>query len=98
MEILVIDYYETEFEIDVLTLVNIDIDKCNTSGKLIIKETFSNNIEEKIIFDLSLTYPNVKIHCELNEVSENTLIKSTSKNIKSLITIISKNVVLEKND
>ena len=33
MEILVIDYYETEFEIDVLTLVNIDIDKCNTSGK-----------------------------------------------------------------
>ena len=66
-----------------------DIDKCYTAGKLTIKGVFSNDIKEKLIFDLHLAYPNVKIHCELNKLSGNGLKTSILKYIKSLTIIIS---------
>ena len=70
------------------------MNKCNTTGKFTIIGTFSNDIEEKINFDLPLTYPNVEIQCELNEVSGNTLTTITCKSLSTIISI--ENVVIEK--
>ena len=90
----IIDYYETQVEVNVLTLESIDMDKCNTTGKLTIKGTFSNEITEKINFDLPLSYPNEEFKCELNEVSANTLTTITCKAFSTIISI--ENIVIEK--
>ena len=90
----IIDYYETQIETNILNLESIDMNKCNTTGKFTIIGTFSNDIEEKINFDLPLTYPNVEIQCELNEVSGNTLTTITCKSLSTIISI--ENVVIEK--
>ena len=68
----VIDYYNDKIEVNTLTLDSIDIDTCKSTGKLILNGALSNDIEEKINFDLPLTYPNVELKCELNEVKKNT--------------------------
>ena len=90
----VIDYYETPVEVNVLTLESIDMDKCNTTGKLIMKGTFSNDISEKINFDLPLSYPSEEFKCELNKVTSNTLTKITCKAFSTIISI--ENIVIEK--
>ena len=90
----VIDYYETQVETNILNLESINMDKCNTTGKFTITGTFSNDIEEKLNFDLPLTYPNVEIQCELNEVSGNTLTTITCKSLSTILSI--ENVVIEK--
>ena len=90
----IIDYYENQTEVNVLTLESIDMDKCNTTGKLTIKGTFSNEITEKINFDLPLSYPNEEFKCELNEVSANTLTTITCKAFSTIISI--ENIVIEK--
>ena len=90
----VIDYYETPVEVNVLTLESIDMDKCNTTGKLIMKGTFSNDISEKINFDLPLSYPSEEFKCELNKVTSNTLTTITCKAFSTIISI--ENIVIEK--
>ena len=48
----VIDYYNDKIEVNTLTLDSIDIDTCKSTGKLILNGALSNDIEEKINFDL----------------------------------------------
>ena len=68
--------------------------KYNTTWKFAITGTFSNDIEEKINFDIPLTYPNVEIQFELNEVSGNALTTITCKSLSTILWI--ENVVIEK--
>ena len=90
----IVDYFETEVEVNTLTLENIDLDKCDTTGKLTITGSFSNDFKENINFDLPLTYPDAEFKCELNAVSGNTLTTITCKSYTTIISI--ENVVIEK--
>ena len=69
----IVDYYEVETKVNTLTIESIDVDKCNTTGKLTLKGSFSDNFEEDINFDLPLTYPSAQLKCELKKVSQNTV-------------------------
>ena len=97
----VIDYYEENNEINTFTLESIDVDKCNTTGKLKIKGSFSNDFEEEINFDLPLTYPNVELKCELKKVTQKTVIniecksKSDFKSVDSIV--IEPRIIKKKN-
>ena len=95
----VIDYYSDEVEVNTLTLEDINMDKCNTSGQLILTGTFSNDIEESVNFDLPLTYPSAEIKCELNSVQKNvkTDIKCKTKSeISSMQNIIIESRMVKK--
>ena len=97
----VIDYYEENNEINTFTLESIDVDKCNTTGKLKIKGSFSNDFEEEINFNLPLTYPSVELKCELKKVTQKTVIniecksKSDFKSVDSIV--IEPRIIKKKN-
>ena len=67
----VVDYYSENVEVNTLTLNDINLDSCNTTGQLTLTGLFLNDIEENINFDLPLTYPNSELKCELKEVEKN---------------------------
>lgn len=90
----VIDYYENFVGLNILSLESINADNCNTTGQLTIKGSFSNDFKEQINFDLSLTYPNVELRCELNKVSENTLTTINYMTQEKIISI--GNIVIEQ--
>ena len=68
----VVDYYSESIEVNTLTLNNINMDSCNTTGQLTLTGLFLSDIEKDINFDLPLTYPNTELKCELKEVEKNT--------------------------
>ena len=95
----IIDYYSDEVEVNTLTLEDINMEKCNTSGILTLTGTFSNDIEESVNFDLPLTYPSAEIKCELNSVQKNvkTDIKCKTKSeISSMQNIIIESRMIKK--
>ena len=73
----IVDYYSVKTEINTLTLIEIDINSCDSTGKLTFIGSSLNDIEENINFDLPLTYPNSELKCEIKKVKKytNTSIK-----------------------
>jgi len=87
----VIDYYSDEVGINTLTLENINMDKCNSNGQLTLRGIFSNEIKESVNFDLPLTYPDVEVKCELNNIKRNVRtnikckVQTEFKSVKNII-------------
>ena len=95
----VVDYYSEKVEVNALTLDAINMDKCNTLGKLTLTGTFSNDIEESVNFDLSLTYPSAEIKCELNSIQKNVktnIACKTKTEINSIQNIVIESRIIKK--
>ena len=95
----VVDYYSEKVEVNALTLEAINMDKCNTLGKLTLTGTFSNDIEESVNFDLHLTYPSAEIKCELNNIQKNVktnIICKTKTEINSIQNIVIESRIIKK--
>ena len=70
----VVDYYAEEDNIKIpptFAIDSITADKCNTTGKLTLIGSFSDDIDEEMKFDLPLTYPSAEIKCEFDEANAN---------------------------
>ena len=76
----IIDYYSENKKIaPTLNIESIDINDCHNKGKIYIEGTLSDDINEKIKFDLPLTYPTAEIKCEIDKFSKNTKINIECK-------------------
>ena len=74
------DYYSENKKIaPTLNIESIDINDCHNKGKIYIEGTLSDDINEKIKFDLPLTYPTAEIKCEIDKSSKNTKINIECK-------------------
>ena len=74
------DYYSENKKIaPTLNIESIDINDCHNKGKIYIEGTLSDDINEKIKFDLPLTYPTAEIKCEIDKFSKNTKINIECK-------------------
>ena len=78
----IIDYYNNEKE----TIIppsfqpsSIYANNCKDSGKIYLAGKFSDIIEEKMKFDLPLTYPRAVIKCQLNGANNNEIVNITCK-------------------
>jgi len=96
------DYYSEKNKITpTFNIDSIYINDCGSKGKIYIVGKSTDDITEKISFDLPLTYPTAEIKCELDQVSKNVNINITCKsqtkfeNVENLI--IESRLIKKKN-
>ena len=76
----IVDYYEEEIKIPpFFNIDSVNIDECNTKGKLIFNGSFSDDVNYSIKFDLLLTYPLTEFKCELPGGKKDEQIEITCK-------------------
>ena len=98
----IFDYYSENIKFSpILNIDSINIDDCQNKGKLYLIGKLSVDINQKMIFDLPLTYPNTEIKCELEKVKKDANINITCKtqtkfeNIENII--IESRLIKKKN-
>ena len=98
----IFDYYSENIKFSpILNIDSINIDDCQNKGKLYLIGKLSDDINQKMIFDLPLTYPNTEIKCELEKVKKDANINITCKtqtkfeNIENII--IESRLIKKKN-
>ena len=60
-------------------VTNINMDGCNTRGKLTVTGTFSEEITEEMTFDLPFSFPKAKAKCTVDEAQANTEVQIICK-------------------
>ena len=60
-------------------VTNINMDGCNTRGKLTVTGTFSEEITEEMTFDLPFSFPKAKAKCTVDDAQANTEVQIICK-------------------
>ena len=81
----IIDYYfEKDIKAPIFNIDSISINDCQKKGKIYLIGELSDDISEKIKFNLPLLYPNSEIKCELDKANKNSKMNITCKTQKQI--------------